>query len=643
MRRFAIVSFLAVATLLMVGIAGASTPGGDVRLTNDCHPDVTPPNTAATADCGVGYVSEYTLATGIPYTDATLDECTVSRGRENEPSVAVDPRDTSVLLGSSNDYCGVYNRGALAGAVGPIWLGYYRSQDGGSSFTSSLVPGYPDDKSLYASLSQTRTASAGDPVIAWDNHGRAFFGSESSGDPEGSAKTFGDVFVARFRNPQGESGPTARDGLEYYGSTVVAHGSSAPNLLGVFHDKTAIEADRTDGSCDGYVYFSWSRFTGNGTNAIYFARSTDHGVTFSNPQKITESVHGVQFPDISVTGNGHVYVTLRQFEAQGHQLDHVMIVKSTNCGATFGTPVAIADFIPYDAQDESDPEPIPMPQSQLDDPAGDEEGADAGRARDCGDFGDHCTSGYTFFRRDTQVRSTADQLDAAHEWVYIVYDPSKPETQTPTGTTYGSITPGTGSQSGVYFTRYDGATGSHTTPVLIDPQGTGHQLFPDISADGGVLHALWWDSRNDSCYSPARPVGNCADRKTVPSLDVFAATSSNHGDTWTGHAKLTDVTSNPNYEQFDNRAVPFAGDYLWVTSLGSFAYGVWTDYRNTVHGTDPREAPEDEDAGTADVKQCRVVLTSPPDKKGNTTKSWSGDRCPHAGGIDQDIYGDLAP
>ena len=79
-----------------------------------------------------------------------------------------------------------------------------------------------------------------------------------------------------------------------------------------------------------------------------------------------------------------------------------------------------------------------------------------------------------------------------------------------------------------------------------------------------------------------------------------------------------------------------------MSSLGDTAYAVWTDYRNTVKGTDPRETPEDEDAGTADVVQCRVTLTS-TDKKGNTIKSWSGDRCPHAGGIDQDIYGDRSP
>jgi hypothetical protein len=626
MRRVAIVGLLAFATLVVVGIAGASTPGSDARLTND----------------NSQYVNGYTLATGNAYTDQTLQECSISRGRENEPAVAVDPRNTNVLLGSSNDYCGVYNRGALAGAVGPIWLGYYRSVNGGSSFTSSLVPGYPDDTSPYAHLSQARTASAGDPVIAWDNHGRAFFGSESSGDPAGTAKTFGDVFVARYRNPAGpDAADTTRDGLEYYGTTVVAGGSSAPNLLGKFNDKTSIETDRTGGGCDGNVYFAYSRFTGNGGVGIYFSRSNDHGVTFSNPMKLSASIQDVQFPDIAVTGNGHVYVTFRQFES-GKDPNAVMIAKSTDCGQTFAPPVVITPFIENDAQDESSPEPIPQPQSQPDDPGFGEAGVEAGTARDCGDFADACTSGFTFFRRDTQVRSTADQLDGSHEWIYIVYDATKPGTEAPTGTTYHTTGPGMGGQAATFFVRYNGANGTHTTPAVIDNQATGHQVFPDISADGGTLHALWWDSRNDACYSVALPISNCGDRRTTASLDVYAAKSTDRGATWTDKTRVTDVASNPNYEQFDNRAVPFAGDYLWVTSLGDFSYGVWTDWRNTVQGTDPRETPEDEDAATADVTQCRVVLSS-TGKKGNTIKSWSSDRCPHAGGIDQDIYGDKTP
>jgi hypothetical protein len=231
-----------VAVLLSVGAAGAAGPA-NVRLSND--------NGAG------GYVSDYTLATGIPYTDATLAECSRSRGRQNEPADEIDPRNPQVILGSSNDYCGVYNDGVDSNGApipsGPIWLGYYRSENGGSSFTSSLVPGYPDDQSPYGRLSTLRTATAGDPVIAWDNHGRAFFGAEASGDVGGTAKTFGDSWVARFRNPDGENGPPSRDGLEYYGTTVVAKGSAAPNLLGKFNDKTAIEVDRTGGPCDGNV------------------------------------------------------------------------------------------------------------------------------------------------------------------------------------------------------------------------------------------------------------------------------------------------------------------------------------------------------------------------------------------------------
>jgi len=80
--------------------------------------------------------------------------------------------------------------------------------------------------------------------------------------------------------------------------------------------------------------------------------------------------------------------------------------------------------------------------------------------------------------------------------------------------------------------------------------------------------------------------------------------------------------------------VPFAGDYLWVTSSGTTAYGVWTDWRDTVQGADPRELPEDADNGSADVKQCRTYTSA---------KGWSEDTCPHDGGLDQNIYGGTTP
>ena len=101
---------LIVAAGLIVATTGASTassPGADVRATHD-------------DGSNGGYVSNYTLVTGTPYTDATLTECSQSRGRQNEPSVVMDPRDTSVLVGSSNDYCGVYNDGSDTNGDPPL-------------------------------------------------------------------------------------------------------------------------------------------------------------------------------------------------------------------------------------------------------------------------------------------------------------------------------------------------------------------------------------------------------------------------------------------------------------------------------------------------------------------------------------------
>jgi hypothetical protein len=65
--------------------------------------------------------------------------------------------------------------------------------------------------------------------------------------------------------------------------------------------------------------------------------------------------------------------------------------------------------------------------------------------------------------------------------------------------------------------------------------------------------------------------------------------------------------------QLELRAVqrahgPVLGDYIWVSSIGETAFAVWTDYRNTVPGTDVREAADDDTDPGADVLQCRDVL-----------------------------------
>ena len=630
MRRSFILAVVASITVLTAIPSNAA--GTDVRLTHD--------------EGAPGYVSAYTLARGQPYSDDVLDECSISRGRQNEPAVGVDPRDTRVLIGSANDYCGTYSGTSEEnnfGQPGPIWLGYYRSENGGQSFVSSLVPGYPGDESPFADLAHIRTASSGDPVVAWDDDGRVFLGSESSDDPAGTLKTFGDEWVAVYENPDGPDGDTINDGKEYVGTEIVAKGSSAPFLLGKFNDKTAIEADRTQSDCNDNVYFSWSRFTGNGGVGIYFSRSTDHGLSWSSPMKLTSGTHDVQNPDIAITGSGNVYVTYTRFE-DGQQTTAVGWAKSTDCGATFTKGDALVEIPYWEMRDVA--APVPFPES-----AGQEEGsgkggesespdaleseAPAGTNRDCGDFLDACAGPYTFPRAGTGVRSTADQYDAETENVYIVVEGTKPGTEVDTGSTYFTVEPGVGSQAGIYFIRLDGGTGEFSEPALIDDQPSGHQFYPDISADGGVLHAIWYDTRNDPEYSATRPICNDADGVTYACLDVYGTSSSDAGDTWAAATLLTDEPSKPNYEQYDNRAVPFLRSLRNSAVTSIVQYGTWTDLRDTVQGEDPREADEGEDAdeASADVKQCREL----------TEDGWTGDQCPHDGGLDANIYGEAAP
>jgi hypothetical protein len=156
-----------------------------------------------------------------------------------------------VLVGSSNDYCGVYNNGVDAfGAPipsGPIWLGLLPIPERRRIVPKLPGPRYPEDTSPYAGRAQVRTATAGDPVLAWGcRKGGLFAGAESVRDPAGTKKTFGDRVGGNVRQPRGAGGAnesmTARS---FCAVSTVARGTSAPDLLGKFQDKTAIEADRT--------------------------------------------------------------------------------------------------------------------------------------------------------------------------------------------------------------------------------------------------------------------------------------------------------------------------------------------------------------------------------------------------------------
>jgi hypothetical protein len=579
-------------------------------------------STVQTTDTPVTVDAPYVKANGrTPTAEDAIRACGENRRQQNEPSTAVDARDASIVVAGSNDYCTV----ELAGGT---WAGFYRSTDSGASWTDSLLPGYPSDTSpegQASPLQQRGITNAGDPVQAWDLDGRLFYMGNAFNR---ALPQNGSVWVATYD----------QDAAHYVRTVIV--GSAGPAVYGRFNDKTSIEVDRgVNSPYQGNVYTAWSLFQGNGNNSIQFSRSTNHGATFSHPVKISVGSKDVQFADIAVTSNGTVYVAYRQFEtSRGRQEASIQYVVSTDGGATFSRAATATRFEPFDAADSAgDPEAALEAHEQAferaDGPEGEVGEDSVGDSRDCGSGPFACQSGFVFFRHDSQPRITADPKSSSQD-VYLVYDATKPGTEEDSDTTYNTADPEGGTlrvgQGAVYFSTLSG--GHWSAPTLVAPTPVGHQFFPDVNADGGVLHAVWHDSRNDPAYSVQYPPGNDgSDRDAAgfaaatAGLDTYAASSTDGGVSWS-LVRLSQQSQMPNFEMFGDRRVPFHGDYNYVSSVGSFAYNTWTDTRQVVPGDDPRYAGGE----GFDVHQCRTQ---------DSTGAWGADSCPNAGGLDQDIVG----
>lgn len=516
----------------------------------------------------------------------------------NEPFAVVDPTNPSQIAVGWNDYC------LTDFAAG--WEGFAFSTNGGSTWTDSLVPGYPQDTSAEGQESPLfgRQAFAGDPIAAFDNAGNLFVGGIAFNRV---GATNGDVFVSTYlTNP---AGPLPWD---YERTRIVGMGTPSRNFQGVFQDKPMLEVDRTgNADTDGNVYVCWSRFTGFGQNRIYFSRSTDSGETFSTPIPIhrTNEFISVQGCDIAVEADGDVYLTFRTFMANPQRPEGLAFARSEDGGLTFSRAQLIRTITTYNPFDG---------------------------ARDCGDGLFECPSEFVFARVPLEPRVTSDQTGEL-PGVHLVYNEVDPTTITDSTTTYtsaGSPANGEVGQSLVYVvsTTNDGQDWT-PNPVAVDDQTVGHQFFADIDAHAGVLGVVWQDSRTDDCYSVQRPMGNTAAATACGSKDVvntFAAFSDN-GTSFGASRQVSTVGNQPQYEMFSNRDIPFYGDYNWisiqdVSASTLFAYMAWTDHRDVVVGTDPREETQD----GFDVKQCRVA-----DEDGE----FGVDLCPNAGGLDQNIYG----
>lgn len=219
---------------------------------------------------------------------------------------ANNPQETSIAINPTNP------DNIVAVAQSPCH--YYASFDGGLTWTDQDLPDPYD---------------FGDPAVCFDAGGFAYYCYIGTWGHSG-------IFVNRTT----DGGTTWRPA----GSAIIEHNGNIP-----FEDKSYHCADWSDSPYRHNLYVAWTQFTEYGSpdpadsTWILFSRSTDRGVTFSPPIRVSDRGGNAVDSDDTVEGavpsvgpDGTVY--LAWSGPRGIEFD-----RSTDGGVSFGADRVIAD------------------------------------------------------------------------------------------------------------------------------------------------------------------------------------------------------------------------------------------------------------------------------------------------------------
>ncbi|MBV8552378.1 MAG: hypothetical protein JOY54_13830 [Acidobacteriaceae bacterium] len=574
--------------------------------------------------------------------------------RQNEPSMAISSRNPLHLLAGANDYRSVDIKFPPSASdapepTGDAWLGLFKSFDGGRTWISNLVPGYPQDQSpegLASPLKHQGLPAGADPGVRAGTNGMFYYSGLAFSRAANGASA---IFVARFIDDNNVEGA---DTIRYLDTHVVAYSNppartqTPPNATTYFEDKPAIAVDlprpgantctvpgpSTAGGASspeafktGNIYVAWTQLNlpeSNDVASIQFSRSRDCGVTWSTPITLSTSTVTNQGANIQVDPNtGAIYVVWRAFHESGAattEPDQIMFVASDNAGETFSNPIVVARINSFDQRTN--------PQGGSPGPA---------------------------FRTNDFPVMAVDY----NSKIYIAWSQRSSPTGTCPSSTAGSPAPAriifvTGSVYGWY--SFNSVNVRWTNPMPVDTYtGSGHQFMPALAFSAGKLTAAWYDQRYSDQVLQYAPLGGGQYHSTFVSnggaplypqfgecitdpspediskanglarrqtIDVFAAqlipslsqsfgpavlVSQYEFGSFSEAAPIEQVQVNPpNLPMFQSGTAPFIGDYFDVAGPtflaehdGTWRYNnfpgdpdftrvVWTDNRNVVQPAD---------------------------------------------------------
>ena len=514
--------------------------------------------TAAAAPAADPPATGTLVTTGSPVTP-------FSQNKQNEPAVAIDAHNPSVVVAGSNDNidmeaCNAGDPTTCPFTPGVGVSGVYFSFNGGNTWTQPTYTGLTARDCLGPAACTPHTGpigtlphyvehglvSDGDPGLAfgprpgadgtfsWANGSRLYYSNLTANlsavRSEQTFKGFEAIAVSRTDDPQAAAAGNASAWMD---PVLISKQSST-----TFSDKEQIWADNASSSpFFGHVYVCWASFRGQekGNAApvpLIVARSTDGGSTWTQKQVGPATSNGINSqPDgctVRTDSHGNVYVF--GVGARGG-VNYEMMYKSTDGGAHFTGPALLSSAVNPGVIDPVIGRPV--------------------------------MDGIAGARNDLAFAPSADIANGA---------PTGADATNRIVLTWADGRNGLNNEQLLLMTSTNGGA-SFTGPTAV-PLTAGDRPYytaPAISPNGTDVYitynAFTTPYRNDTS-SPRGLVG------VILHADVTGGAIGAFGEVARG------VAGDPRASSQNNLQAEFLGDYVYTAATRAGAVGVWNDVRN---------------------------------------------------------------
>jgi hypothetical protein len=253
--------------------------------------------------------------------NANTDCETTSVGPHNETSIAVNPTNTSNMIGGANDYqLGVNPGGHVSES---ILSRAHVTFDGGKTW------------SMYPIFSNSSYQGTGDPALAFDASGHAYYGTLGFRFVGSKNATNPDVLVSN-----------SGDGGKTWDTVRVASGSGTETSVGDLLDKEYVAAGGSGNAIVTYGDFRLGQKGSFVSAQIYDSVTHDFGQTWSTPQVISGSLDEAFVSTPVVAANGKLYVSfLNTTDLNTGRDDYEVVQVDPSTGSPVTSPVKVATVI----------------------------------------------------------------------------------------------------------------------------------------------------------------------------------------------------------------------------------------------------------------------------------------------------------